>query len=138
MKKSELRKVIRSIIAEQLGPAPLAPMAGPSGTAGGGNEMPSETQFAQMLFQAIGSPKTYKEAGANYARWCRNASRGLPGLVTPREAQAAFNKLGATGQPPTPSGIWPLVGAIAWGVVRRVGWGIGGAYLLDYLGGSGI
>ena len=72
MKKSELRKIIREVISEQMGPAPVAPAApsaGPPARGGrpGRNPRPAGQVGQQVspavvndVFNDLGNPQTYE------------------------------------------------------------------------------
>lgn len=130
MKKSELRKIIRSIIAEQLtAPGPVAQTQATGGASSGGAS--SGTTINQSnLFQALGSPQTWGEAQSSYTNWYRNnansiSCQGGSSIPTPTE----FAQKIRTGRPgrPTPRAIWIYVG---------IGIGLCIAYGAGYLHGA--
>lgn len=136
MKLEKLKNIILNEVKklhneQRVGVAPTT-QAGTT-SMGAGNNV---TQMQQQLFQDLGNPQTWDAVVTGYnAIYNKNRQRLRGQLMDPRQFSKKVRARYGTGNPtpPTPQGIWPLVGAI----LLRAGYFAAGAAVGYAIAGGG-
>lgn len=138
MKKSELKKLIKRLVIEQ-----MEPNLAPTGQTGIDIDMNmSDNEVMMNLYTAMGSPTTWQESVNAYNNFINLAKpkRGS-GVPTSQQVATIADKMIADQVPYTPKAWWWYIARGAWYVAKRAGAGYiiyeGWNAVVDFFSGGG-